>query len=169
MLSDERIRELYKTAELDADWVERSQRFIDRIAAMPDEELLRRERQQMLWPARDVTTLCRHEHVIVGFASEDRRLVEAVVKLRSTKWPEDIFETDRGDSGCVQRDDGSRSSAFRKKTAVRTGRAPFRCNLADRDALDGRATPCVGAALAAVFSVGGGNIGAMTTSSEAMS
>jgi len=92
MLSDEKIRELYATATLDTDWLGRYQRFVARIATMPDEELLLPERQRELWLARDVTEIGSGAIVDADQASQDRSLARELVALRKRTWPRDVQE-----------------------------------------------------------------------------
>jgi 5-methylcytosine-specific restriction protein B len=90
MLTPERLKELWTAAMPLADWSgwkDSYRTFLEKVAAMSDQELSTPEAQRMLWSANEITTLGPGGSVTVTGAFTDPVVVSAVVALRNTVWP----------------------------------------------------------------------------------
>lgn len=94
MLTDDRIRELYKQATSSTLWPEWRQRYealLARVEGLPDAELLTPGGQKLLWTDTGITGLGQGEVKVDG-AFSDGALAAEIVALRARQWPTSTAE-----------------------------------------------------------------------------
>ncbi|RKH85053.1 ATP-binding protein [Corallococcus sp. AB045] len=93
MLNDGQVRELYAEGRFAPKewtrWQENYLQFLNWVQSQNDAELRSPASQERLWRARDITPVGPGESVNVTGAFTDPEIVEGLVSLRKTSWPQD--------------------------------------------------------------------------------